>query len=163
MEKEKKKFNMEETEKNSRFGLASLGISLLISGYYLLFNREFFGNEKITLILVPILLIFAVIGCFIPTVNYYFKDKESLMMLSIGLLFIPCNYMWYILLPCWFTKLCMSLMFFLSVMYISRGSLLTIYNNIKSKEQNSQGKLVFAVIIELLGISINVIQLMIAI
>lgn len=67
--------------------------------------------------IIVVFLLIATLVCFIPIVNYYFKGKVEWLFISLGVLLIPCNYMWFLLWPNMITKISAAVAFFLSIMF----------------------------------------------
>ena len=131
-----------ENEKKNPFILAGFGLACIILAYYLAYNQDFFVYTWIAKTIIVVFLVIAVLLCFIPTVNYYFKGKVEWLFISLGVLLIPCNYMWFLLWPNMITKVSAAVAFFLSIMFSTTGFLRLLYKEIQEiKERNKRVEL----------------------
>lgn len=153
-----------ENEKKNPFVLAGFGLACIISAYYLAYNQDFFEYIWITKTIIVIFLILAMLVSFIPTVNYYFKGNLEWLFISLGVLLIPCNYMWFLLWPNMITKISTAVAFFLSIMFSTIGFLRLLYNEIQEiKEKNKENytKAVLTIVGEILAITLSIAQIII--
>ena len=153
-----------ENEKKNPFILAVFGLACIISAYYLAYNQDFFGYAWIPKTIIIVFLITATLVCFIPTVNYYFKGKVEWLFISLGVLLIPCNYMWFLLWPNMITKVSAAVAFFLSIMFSTTGFLRLLYKEIqeiKAEKKENYTKAVLTIVGEILAIVLALVQIIV--
>lgn len=153
-----------ENEKKNPFALAGFGLACIISAYYLAYNQDFFGYTWIAKTITVVFLIIAMLICFIPTVNYYFKGKAEWLFISLGVLLIPCNYMWFLLWPNMITKVSAAVAFFLSIMFSTTGFLRLLHKEIKeikAEKKENYTKAVLTIVGEILAITLSIVQIII--
>lgn len=156
-----KSINIEEKiEKEQPFICAGFGIAGIVSSYYLAFNLDFFKYAWISKTIIVVLLILSILLLF-STVNYYFKGKRYLMLIALGVLLIPCNFMWYMLWPCFITKIGSAAVFFLSIMFATSGFLGLLQKSIqdiKQQEIKNYTNVILVFIGEALSLVLTIIQ-----
>ena len=81
----------------------------------------------------------SVVGVGQRSVNYYFKGKVEWLFISLGVLLIPCNYMWFLLWPNMITKISAAVAFFLSIMFSTTGFLRLLYKEIQAIKGEKKG------------------------
>ena len=153
-----------ENEEKNPFVLAGFGLACIISAYYLVYNQDFFGYAWIAKTIIVVFLVVAVLLCFVPTVNYYFKGKVEWLFISLGVLVIPCNYMWFLLWPNMITKVSAAVAFFLSIMFSTTGFLRLLYKEIqeiKAEKKENYTKAVLTIVGEILAIALSIVQIII--
>ena len=153
-----------ENEKKNPFVLAGFGLACIISAYYLAYNQDFFGYAWIAKTIIVVFLFIATLVCFIPTVNYYFKGKVEWLFISLGVLLIPCNYMWFLLWPNMITKISAAVAFFLSIMFSTTGFLRLLYKEIQVIKVEKKGnyiKAALTIVGEILAITLSIAQIII--
>lgn len=153
------KVRTEIQEEKNKFGNFSVGLASMILAYFLAYNQDFIGIKWVNNSIIVVLLIFAIFGGFIPTINLYLKGKSEFILIAFGLLVIPCNYMWYMLWPNWYTKLSIALVLFVSVMCITQGTMQLAYKYYKNPTDNKNLKIIGAIGSGLLAIIVNIIQI----
>ena len=153
-----------ENEKKNPFVLAGFGLACIISAYYLAYNQDFFVYTWIAKTIIVVFLVIAVLVCFVPTVNYYFKGNVEWLFISLGVLLIPCNYMWFLLWPNIITKVSAAGAFFLSIMFSTTGFLRLLYKEIqeiKAEKKENYTKAVLTIVGEILAIALSIVQIII--
>ena len=153
-----------ENEKKNPFVLAGFGLACIISAYYLAYNQDFFGYAWIAKMIIVVFLLIAMLICFIPTVNYYFKGKVEWLFISLGVLLIPCNYMWFLLWPNMITKISAVVAFFFSIMFSTTGFLRLLHKEIqeiKAEKKENYTKAVLAIVGEILAIVLALVQIIV--
>lgn len=93
------------------------------------------------------------------TVNFYFKNKKELLYISAGLLFAPANYFWYILFPYMYFKICLAIVLFGCIMFVTKGVLQLTYNSIRNNDSNKAVKIVLGIIAEIVTIISSVLTI----
>lgn len=162
--KEENKKKQQENERKNPFVGAGFSIACIVSSYYLVFNLEFFKYVWIAKTVIVLFLLLAIAMLF-STVNYYFRNKVELMYISIGVLLIPCNYMWYMLWPNFFTKIEAAVAFFLSIMFATIGFLRLLQKSIieiKQRENKNYTNVILVFIGEILALVLTIIQFIIS-
>lgn len=153
------KDKIESFEEKNRFGYFSIGLAAMILAYFFAYNQDFIGIKWINVVTIMFLLLLAIFGGFIPTINFYLKGKSEFLLIAVGFFIIPCNYMWYMLWPNWLTKFSIALVLFLSVMFVTQGTMQLVYKYYKNTTDNKNLKIIASICGAVIAVAANIIQI----